>query len=184
MKKLLLLVFVVALSLGWTSAANAGGWATVTLDPLPATPAAGAELTVGFTILQHGQTPHTTSNAAIVIADRAGRTERFAARPEGAPGHHVATVRFPAAGVWRWEVEPDWFPKQSLGEITVAEAPIAASSSAVAAPVDLEDASSNTVAARQPWPTAARVGLAAALVAVLGMLAFEVVHHRRRYASA
>ena len=37
--------------------AAAGGWATVTIDEMPAEIAAGAPFTIRFTVRQHGQTP-------------------------------------------------------------------------------------------------------------------------------
>jgi hypothetical protein len=38
---------------------------------------------------------------------------------EGAPGHYVSEVRFPAAGEWTWEVDQSPFERQALGKVTV-----------------------------------------------------------------
>jgi hypothetical protein len=37
--------------------AVAGGWALVKLDEVPSGVAAGARVSIGFTVLQHGRTP-------------------------------------------------------------------------------------------------------------------------------
>lgn len=172
-----LLIVLTGLLLGTTGIAHAGGWAVVTLDPVAASPVEGQPLSVGFTILQHGVTPYTTANAFITVTDGSGRTEQFAAKPEGAPGHHVAQVTFAGAGVHRWEVKPDWFAPQALGEINVVAAAKATppKSDATAATM-----TTTTTTTREPFALALRITLALALALALGVVIAELVTARRR----
>jgi hypothetical protein len=106
------------LPLAAPDAVDAGGWAVTTLDPMAA-PAPGEPVDVGFTIRQHGVTPVAVDDVRLTVTDATGATEAFAARPEGATGHYVAAVTFPAAGAYRWTVEQGWFGPQELGTIDV-----------------------------------------------------------------
>ena len=123
-----LLAIVVAAS---ASPASAGGWAVTSLDELPAA-TAGESVDVGFTILQHGQTPAVLDSGVgleLVLAD--GTTQFFEAVADGVPGHYVATVTFPVdAGSYQWRAHMDWFGTYELGSINVAAA--TSSSAAVA----------------------------------------------------
>jgi hypothetical protein len=150
--------------------ASAGGWAVTSLDELPA-PIAGESVDVGFTILQHGQTPAVLESGVgleLVLAD--GTTQFFEAVADGVPGHYVATVTFPAdAGSYQWRAHMDWFGTYELGSINVA----AASSSAVSG------------AGSSIWPDLRWVTLAGSIV--LGGVAIAdlvVTRHRRRTAPA
>ena len=106
-------VFAIALALA--TPALAGGWAVVTLDTLPREVRAGQALQIGFMVRQHGKTPtnldlNGEALAPVLTAQKqdagaakggAGAdTLRVAARQEGAVGHYVAVVSFPADGVW------------------------------------------------------------------------------------
>ena len=101
--------------------AGAGGWAVTTIDPLAAAPVAGRPFDVGFTIRQHGQTPISVTNAAIIVTGADGVETRFDARPVGAPGHHVATVELPTDGAHTWAVDQG-LGVQELGTLRVAPA--------------------------------------------------------------
>ncbi|HUP72048.1 MAG TPA: hypothetical protein VM282_03275 [Acidimicrobiales bacterium] len=168
-----LLVVIAGVLFAAAGTAHAGGWAVVALDPLEQSPTEGQPLAVGFTILQHGVAPYTTGNAFIIVTDATGRSERFDAKPEGEPGHHIAQVTFPDSGLYRWEVRPDWFAKQSLGEINVAtdtSTPLATSTTTT----------STTTTVREPFALALRIMLAVAL-AIAGATAIaELVTTRRR----
>jgi hypothetical protein len=85
-------------------AAWSGGFATVGIDFVPASAAAGGTWTPEFTVLQHGRTPTDGLRAAVLLTS-GGRVERFAARPTGRPGTYTATVKLPSAG--RWQVAVD-----------------------------------------------------------------------------
>ncbi len=104
--------------------ALAGGWAVTSLDALPSEFRAGQTYRLGYTIRQHGVTPFTGARTRILTEVPAtGETTAFAGAPEGAPGHYVAEVRFPSAGMWTWHVEQGPFGLQSLGTVTVLAAP-------------------------------------------------------------
>jgi hypothetical protein len=125
-----LLALVVAAS---ASSASAGGWALASLDEIPAA-TAGDSVDVGFTILQHGQTPAVLESGVgieLVLAD--GTTEFFPAAADGVPGHYVATVTFPAeAGTYQWIAHMDWFGMYELGSIDVGPSTSSATGSGTA----------------------------------------------------
>ena len=54
------------------SSVVAGGWATATIDPGTAGPQAGSPTTIGFRVLQHGQTPNSTLNVVVHAASTTG----------------------------------------------------------------------------------------------------------------
>jgi hypothetical protein len=96
---------LVALSAG---AASAGGWATIKADTgNPPQPNAGEPFTFGFTVLQHGVTPAGWVETPTFVGTNGVTGQRVEARAvaEGADGHFVATVTFPSAGYWTWQVE-------------------------------------------------------------------------------
>ena len=96
----LLVAGLIALVVGASaSPASAGGWAVTTLDEIPAA-TAGESVDVGFTILQHGQTPAVLESGVgieLVLAD--GTSELFPAVADGVPptvaGGRVATCGRP-----------------------------------------------------------------------------------------
>ena len=163
-----LLALVVA---AFATPASAGGWAVTSLDELPAA-TAGESLDVGFTILQHGQTPAVLESGVgleLVLLD--GTTEFFPAVAEGLPGHYVATVTFPVdAGSYQWRAHMDWFGTYELGSIDVAAATSTSAGSGGGGSI---------------WPDLRWITLAAAIVlggvAVADMI---VTRHRRRTAPA
>ncbi len=84
--------------------AVAGGWATATMDPVPA-PAAGLQMTVGFEIRQHGVTPISWVTATFVATNlETGQQVQFPMRAFGETGRYVTDVTFPDAGSWSWYV--------------------------------------------------------------------------------
>ena len=106
-----------------SGSASAGGWAVGSLDETPS-PAAGEEVEVGFTILQHGVTPAVLeSGVGIQVELPGGGTKFFEAVPFGEPGHYVATVAFPEGGTVGWTLMMGWFGPQDLGTITIAAQP-------------------------------------------------------------
>jgi hypothetical protein len=192
---LVVVIAIVGLTLGATGAAHAGGWAIVALDPIPGTPVEGQPFTVGFTILQHGVTPYTTANASIVVTDTSGRVEQFAATPVGAPGHHTAVVTFAKAGSYRWDVVPDWFAKQPLGDIEVTAANVAAKPATTTGqnppsttvnpappPTTLTTTTTTTTSSRDPFSVAVRVLLGVATAVALGAMIADQQSRRRRAA--
>jgi hypothetical protein len=113
-----LVALVVAVS---ASSASAGGWAVASLDALP-NAAAGQSVDVGFTVLQHGQTPAVLdSDVGIELVLAEGTMQFFPAVADGVPGHYVATVTFPGtAGNYEWHARMGWFGSYELGTIDVA----------------------------------------------------------------
>jgi hypothetical protein len=99
----LIVVATLAAALIASSAASAGGWATVGLDPpFPPGTGPGEPWDTNMTILQHGQTPLTGLSPTITITlEDTGRTETFAATETDEPGVYAASVVFPEAGPWR-----------------------------------------------------------------------------------
>jgi len=94
----LLLVFAVVIPV------FAGGWAVITLDTLPSGIIAGAPITIGFTVLQHGKMPMTDLYPTVTA--KLSESESFVAKAEaqGKPGHYVATLNFPKEGTWQWTI--------------------------------------------------------------------------------
>jgi hypothetical protein len=103
------------------SSAFAGGWAVASLDAIPDA-TAGQSVDVGFTVLQHGQTPAVLDSDVgieLILAD--GAMQFFPAVADGVPGHYVATVTFPdTAGSYQWSARMGWFGSYELGAIDVA----------------------------------------------------------------
>ena len=98
------LTLLVALALPATTAA--GGWVVVTLDALPQAATTGQELTIGFMVRQHGQTPLAGERPTLTFQHGAtGEQITVTAREEGPRGHYVAQVTLPQPGAWQWAVE-------------------------------------------------------------------------------
>jgi hypothetical protein len=161
--------------------ALAGGWAVTTLDRLPAEFRAGETYRIGYTILQHGQTPFASRSTAIKIrSSKGGEVRTFAAAPEGAKGHFVAEVRFPAAGEWTWEVNHD-LGTQNLGSVTVL--PPAAGDSAGAAQAAQAVTPAKTVAGGLEL-AALRVALPLLTILAAGLFAVQAIWFVRRVRAA
>ena len=115
-------LLAVGLLLVLAPAAQAGGWATVTLSSTPAGVQPGKTWGVDVTVLQHGRTPLVDVHPTVTI--RGGdATKTFATKPTGKPGVYAASVTFPSAGKWTYEVndgfitqQPHTFPAVQIGE--------------------------------------------------------------------
>ena len=100
---LALLVFMLAPGL-----ALAGGVAVVVDTPLP-DPEAGKVFTIGFLVRSaHEDKTPIGELRPVVILTHPATDERVTetARADGEPGHYVAQVTLPAAGEWRWTIQP------------------------------------------------------------------------------
>lgn len=132
------LVSALALTLAMAATTVAGGWAAAVMDTQPIEPGGPDQpVTVGFTLLQHGQTPvNWGTTQLILINDDTGAEVTVNARPQGASGHWVAEVRFPTEGTWRYEVrhelliEMRGFEPVTLGNAAVVAAPATTSTAA------------------------------------------------------
>jgi hypothetical protein len=139
--------------------ALAGGWAVTAFDPLPETFQAGQSYRLGYTILQHGITPFPADSTTVrITAPGGGESHTFVARPEGAVGHFVVDVTFPAPGEWQWEVKPGFFETQRLGTLRVLPAGTTPSTP------------SNTALAHSPSTTTSTTALPPALHPAIGIL--------------
>jgi cytochrome c2 len=120
------LLSVVALLAVCTSVAVAGGWAVITLDNFPTQVTAGQELSIGFTVRQHGQTLRSDLKPIVRFEQAATKDSlQVTAQREGAEGHYVAVATLPAAGEWNWQVDIEQFGMltQPMPALTVQAAP-------------------------------------------------------------
>ena len=99
------LVLALLLSLILAVPAFAGGWAIISLDELPKNVVAGEPFKVGFTVLQHGQTPMTGLSPTVSASLYQEAKFVVDAKPEGKPGHYAATLTFPKEGDWDWSIQ-------------------------------------------------------------------------------
>jgi hypothetical protein len=108
-------------SLGLPAIASAGGWATVQLSSTPDGLKPGATWNVELTIMQHGRTPLSNVHPSVTITS-AGVTRTFASEPAGRPGVHRVSVRFPAAGTWRYVVDDGFTARHSYPPVQIGVA--------------------------------------------------------------
>jgi hypothetical protein len=101
--------------------AFAGGWATVGLDSTPAGVQPGDPWAVQITVLQHGRTPLQDVQPTLTIRN-GDSSKTFAAKATEKPGVYAASVTFPSAGRWTYEVndgfitqQPHTFPAVQIG---------------------------------------------------------------------
>jgi hypothetical protein len=193
MRKIAVLL-VFALMLALVPAVLAGGWAVVTLDEPPGDIRAGEPWTMGFTVLQHGQTPvHDLGDGVpiepLLVAENPadGRRVEVMATPSKEVGHFTVEVNFPTEGEWTWTIFPNPLAGETLFEpLTVL--PAAAASGATgdeaAAPAVMPAASQPEAApAATTGGFSTNAGLRwAALVALAAAVALFIVQGRRRAA--
>jgi hypothetical protein len=152
-----------------------GGFATVGLSSTPAGTAPGEPWNVDLTVLQHGRTPLDGLTPVVTISS-GGTTKEFTARPTGEPGVYRASVVFPKAGRWSYEVNdgfvtgvPHTFPAVVIGGGDGSPA-VPAAETAPPAPAPASD--DGGIAAGWLW------GAGAALVLALAVLGLD---RRRRF---
>jgi hypothetical protein len=99
-------VAVVAMLLILAAPVAAGGWAEIEADAQTTTPPLeGTPIVVGFTVLQHGETPAPWETPTVQFSDLAsGARIDVVATNDRADGHFVASVTLPRAGYWTWQV--------------------------------------------------------------------------------
>jgi hypothetical protein len=157
---LLLIPFVLALVA--PAAASGGGFATVGLSSMPTGIAPGQPWNVDITVLAHGRTPVEGMPATVRI--RSGDAVReFPTKETDKPGVYRASVVFPAAGVWDYEVV-DGYTQQAhaFPAVNVSGEPVSAAAQA-------PDTGSG-IAVGWLW------GAGAALLLALAVLAFDRRH--------
>jgi hypothetical protein len=164
-RSLLLVPLAVVVSLMAPAVAAGGGFATAGLSSTPDGVAPGQPWTVDITVLQHGRTPLVGITPRISISS--GDSQRFfGAKPTGEPGVYRATVVFPSAGRWDYQVldgfddsMPHTFGSVDIGDGAAAAAP-AASPQAPAPAAD-----EGGIASGWLWGAGAAVVLALAVLA-------------------
>jgi hypothetical protein len=89
-----------------TAPVLAGGWAEIVADAQTTEPPVeGTPIEVGFTVLQHGQTPAPWESPTVHFTDSTtGKQIDVVATNDRPDGHFVATATLPQAGFWTWQV--------------------------------------------------------------------------------
>lgn len=123
-----LLVAFIALvaALAAAGAAQAGGWASVGVAPLPTGIEAGEMWRPEITVLQHGRTPLEGLSPTITIRESGSGLEReFTAASTAEPGVYAAEIIFPEPGRWNVLVETNWWGEGTLtfGPETIGAGP-------------------------------------------------------------
>jgi hypothetical protein len=88
--------------------AAAGNWAELRADAATADdpPVAGQPVTIGFTVLQHGETPVSWVTPIVTLRElSSGAISDLRATPNGPEGHFTAAFTPKTAGYWTWSVE-------------------------------------------------------------------------------
>jgi plastocyanin len=107
-RSFLKLALAVVAALALAAPAYAGGVA-IEFDSPPENVEADVAFTFGFTIRSaHEDRTPQPGLAPLIQATNSAADQRVeaTARPEGAPGHYVATLTFPVAGAWQWRIQP------------------------------------------------------------------------------
>jgi hypothetical protein len=182
--------------------AQAGGWATTVLDPLPDRIESGRAYTVGFWVLQHGSHPYEGDLGLVALrlvgSDGKAVTYRGVALPE--PAHFAAAIAIPADGVWRLVGVQGVFADYEIGTLRVpggltanpTPTPVAVDDHAhgwgpIRPPVDAAAAVAQPEPTRMPMATSSRtvvatprLGAVTALAVAVAILATAVLVNRRR----
>lgn len=98
---LALLLALLAFGAAW-----AGGWAVISVEPLPDSVQPGQPFMIDFTVLQHGQTPMVGLDPAPSLSFSSADEQvwTFAAEEQAQPGRYQAEVTLPVAGSWDWQI--------------------------------------------------------------------------------
>jgi cytochrome c2 len=114
---------ILMVSLALAGPVLAGGWSVTTLDQFPGNVRVDEPVTIGFVIRQHGIRP-MEGLAPVVRATSGDHHWQVEAR-EDRPGHYSATLAFPEAGTWQWEIDAFGFPAEMPPlEVTLHLTPI------------------------------------------------------------
>ena len=134
------LIGLLAAACALPTAAGAGGWATVGLEPMPDRVGPGEAWVVDLTVLQHGRTPLEGVHPTLTIRETGGATRTFRATATGRAGVYRARVIFPSAGTYRYEVNDDFSAVHRFGPVRIgaaAPAPVEPSGGAGGLPIAL-----------------------------------------------
>lgn len=98
-----------------------GGWATVTVEDLPAQICAGQPVRFVFVVKQHGKTPLDGLKPTVEF-NSGGAVSKVAATPGKSKGQYVAEVSFPTAGKWNVTIQSGFGEsKLVMKPVTVAQ---------------------------------------------------------------
>lgn len=173
---LLLVITVLAMT---ALPAQAGGWATVTLDAPLSEVRAGEAVRVGFTVKQHGVTPiHSAFGTEDVrLTIRAWKTtpkdvvlEVVAVKDAANVGHFTADLTFPSPGVWEWEATPAPFAGSRLQSVTVVDGAAARVGAAAEAQLGATRAEARSDSEERSGMVVGLLGLGALVIAAGGMV--------------
>ena len=166
-----------------TATAFAGGFAIANLDSTPSDPQPRKPIQIGFTLLQHGETPINWANVTLAATNRdTGERVTAPARPQGKAGHYVVSVTFPSAGTWDWNLESadiqitSSFPALKVGAI--GGAPVAKDAGQAKDPAP--DAAANPAPAGSTGPAVSREVILGGAAVVLAVIVGGFVLLRRR----
>ncbi len=160
----LLLLFPFLLALVAAPPAFAGGFATVGMSSTPAGLAPGQPWNVDITVLAHGRTPVEGMPATVRIRS-GGTVKEFTTKETGKPGVYRASVVFPSAGTWSYEVIDGYIQQvHAFPAVAVGGEPVSVAAQA--------PDTGGGIAAGWLW------GAGAALLLALAVLAFD---RRRRH---
>ncbi len=84
--------------------ARAGGWALNTIDTMPDVIVEGETVRIELSVRQHGVFLTDEIRPELVFTGKNRASLKVVAHPTHRHGHFVASVTFPRAGVWQWEV--------------------------------------------------------------------------------
>ena len=168
----LIMTLALALLLLAAGAAEAGGWAVLTLEQMPDHVTSGEPFTIGFAIRQHGKTPSTGLTPVITaVHPQTDESLKFTAQETADPGRYTAVLTLPHAGEWTWQI--DGFGVHPLPPLSVqaptAVAPRLPAYASLGLLALSLAAGAGTAVAFLAWarrPTTRRLGLAAGLCAV------------------
>lgn len=121
------------LALALVGGAAAGGWSLIMLDGdsslvgVESALTAGTPVTIGFTVLQHGDKPMDgLTPRANLVNETTGARMGFEARAEGGPGHYVVEIVLSTPGTYSWEIEAYGSPTTFAPLTVVAPPPVSA----------------------------------------------------------
>jgi len=111
--------------------------AVTKFDSLPTDWHAGQTYALGYTIKMDGVEPYQADRTEIIANTIDGKTNLvFPGVADGAPGHYVAQINFPAVGTWHWKViQGSYFAPFDLGTISVLPALPTSGGTAPSAPL-------------------------------------------------
>lgn len=115
------LVVVAGSTLAAATPAQAGGWATTLLDPLPHQLEVGTGYTVGYWVLQHGSHPYDgdLGKTGLRLVDQAGKATEYPGVPLPEAAHYATAVVFGHTGTWRLYGIQGIFADYEIGKVTI-----------------------------------------------------------------